>query len=79
MDCFPNGHTNVQQSYAGDGAANPAGGNKTLQTIKACLARGQHQKIIIAPVAEAEQTLGNPWQARQQKPNLETKDDVKDN
>jgi hypothetical protein len=78
VESFPDGHADVQQSHAGDRAADPAGGDKILQAIKAGFARGQHEKIIIAPVAEAEQTLGNPWQAGQQKPNLETKDDVKD-
>ena len=65
VNSLPDRHANVQYAHTRDRAADPAGGNKTLQFIKPSLARCQHQKVIVAPVAETEQALRNPWQASQ--------------
>ena len=60
MKDFPKGNPDVQQTDAGDRAAHPAGSNHGLYYLHAGFSRRIQQKIIVAPVAQAERALGNP-------------------
>ncbi len=79
MEDFPKSHSQVQHAQAGHRAAHPPRSHYGLQRVHSRLARRVHQKIIIAPVAEAQCALRNPWQQREYYANFEAQNDVEDN
>ena len=76
---LPERHAQIQQTETGDGASYPSGGHHTLQLIESGFTRGVEQKIIVAPITQAEKALRNPGQERQHNANFQAKNDVKDN
>ena len=78
IENLPKCHAEIQQSEAGHGAAHPARSDYGLQAIESGLARGVEEKIVVAPIAEAEKVLRNPGQQREHNANFQAKDDVKD-
>ena len=78
MEDFPKGNPDVQQTDAGDRAAHPTRSNHGLNDLHAGFSRRVEQKIIVAPVAQAQRSLRNPRQQRKHNANFEAKDDVKD-
>jgi hypothetical protein len=79
MKDFPKSHSQIQHAQAGDRAAHPARSYHGLQPVHSALACRIQQKIIIAPVAEAQRALRNPWQQREHYANFKAQDDVEDN
>ena len=78
MDYLPYGHADVEKAHSRHRASDPSRSHKTLPSIKACFACSQNQEVIVAPVAEAEESLGYPGQTREYDPDLEAKYDVED-
>ena len=77
VEDLPKSHAEIEQAETGHGAANPAGGDHALQSIKSGFARRVEQKIIIAPVAQTEKTLWNPRQQREHNADFQAKNNVK--
>ena len=77
MEHLPESNSQVQYTHTGDRATHPTGGDDRLQTVDAGLARGVKQKVVIAPIAQAKKPLWNPGQEHQNQPDLQAKDDVK--
>ena len=50
-----------------------------MQTVRAGLARGVEQEVIITPIAQPEKPLRNPGHERKHQPDLDTEDDVENN
>lgn len=79
VENLPKCHAEIQQSEAGDGAAHPARRHHVLQPIESGFAGGVEEKIVVAPITQAEEALGNPRQQRQHNADFQAKDDVKNN
>lgn len=73
---LPDGYREVEHAEARHGAAHPAGGDGQLEAVKPCLARGEEEKIVIAPIAQPERM--RPGQERQHDAYLQAQDNVKD-
>src|ERR1051325_2034470 len=79
VENLPERDSEIQKSDATHSASHPTRRNHRLQTLYARLARSIQQKIIIAPIADAPHPMRPPRQHSQEQPDLEAKDDVKNN
>ena len=75
MKQLPQPHRYVQKADARDGAAYPPRRDETLQAVTG-LARGQQQKIIVAPVAQAPPAVRHPGQNREHNADLKAQNYV---
>ena len=78
MKYFPEGDPDVQETNAGHSATHPSGSNYSLQRIPFGFARGVHQKIVVAPVAQPESALRNPRQEGEHNADFQAEDDIED-
>ena len=76
IEDFPECHAEIQQAKTRDCPAHPAGGDEALQTVEAGLTGGVEQKVVVAPIAQPEKALWNPWQECENDANFQAKNDV---
>ena len=76
IEDLPKGHSEIQEAQTRNGPAYPAGGDEALQTVETGLTGRIEQKVVVAPVAQPEKSLRNPWQKREHDANFQAKDNV---
>lgn len=76
VEDLPEGHAQIDQAETGYGAAHPAGSYYALQAVESGFPGRIEQKIIIAPVAQAEEALRDPGQQCEHNAYFQAKNDV---
>ena len=75
MKQLPKSHRDVQKSDARNGSAHPPRRHEALQTVTG-LARGQQQKIVVAPIAQSPPAVRHPGQNGEHYADLKAQDYV---
>lgn len=79
IEDFPKCHAEIQQAQTGDCSAHPARSHEALQTVESRFTSGVEEKVVVAPIAQPQKALRNPWQERENYANFQAKNDVEDN
>lgn len=79
VEYLPKRHAEIQQSQTSYCPAHPAGSNEALQAVESGFPGGVEQEVVVAPIAQPQKALRNPWQERENYANFQAKDDVENN
>lgn len=73
---LPECHPQVQQAQTSYRTSNPSGSHHALQTIESGFTSRVQQKVVVAPVTQAEKPLRNPRQQGEHYANFQAQNDV---
>ena len=76
IEDLPKCHAEIQQAQTSDCSAHPARSHEALQTVESRFTSGVEEKVVVAPIAQPQKALWNPWQECENYANFQAKDDV---
>lgn len=78
MEYLPESDPNIQETHTSHCPTHPPRSNYSLQSMHAGLPRRVQEKIVVAPVAQAERALRNPRQEREHNADFQAENDIED-